>query len=114
MKVAGRSHWYSGPALNVKGLLESGKQYQFSLNAKQASKQTEEQLIDIKLFYVDDEGYHWHQVKTVRLPAGEEWASSSGGLNYQAKGDVKFIHLYLFGPEPGNDFYIDKISVKKK
>ncbi|WP_163835542.1 biofilm-associated metzincin protease Mep72 [Spartinivicinus ruber] len=113
MKVTGRSHWYSGPALDVKGILESGRQYQLSLNVRQAMKQSKEQLIDIQLFYVDDVGYHWHRVKTASLPAGEQWTTVSGNLSYQAKGAVKFIHLYLFGPEPGMDFFIDRVSVKK-
>ncbi|MCX4026128.1 carbohydrate binding domain-containing protein [Endozoicomonas sp. SM1973] len=114
MKVSGRSHWYSGPALDMKGLLESGKQYQFDLSARQAAGQTSEQLIDVQLFYVDDEGYHWHRVKTAKLPAGQQWARVSGDFSFKAKGNVQFIHLYLFGPEPGNDFFIDDINVKKK
>ncbi|WP_163833722.1 carbohydrate binding domain-containing protein [Spartinivicinus ruber] len=114
LMAMGRDHWYSGPALDVKGLVESGQNYQFSFDTRLADKVSKEQFIDMQLFYVDDEGYHWKRIKTETVPANKQWMSISGEFNYQAKGNVKFAQLYIFGPEPGNDFYLDNIKLDKK
>ena len=104
-----RTSWYSGPGLNVRGLLQPGRDYSFKaqvgLSGYGSSTNNE-----LWAYIVDDRGARWEKLISRSGNAGY-WNALEGNFRLNTSGNVSQLRLHVFGPSSTYTLYLDNVTI---
>lgn len=109
LRSSSRTAWYSGPGLNVRGVLKTGQDYTFKaqvgLTGYGSSTNSE-----LWAYIVDDRGARWEKLISKAANAGY-WNALEGNFKLNTTGNVTQLRLHVFGPSPSYTMYLDAVSI---
>lgn len=102
---------YSGPMMDITGLLESNTSYQLTADVRIDSDNTEAQNTHIWIYYEDSDGGHWQNIVRDNLKPGE-WYQLSNEFAINASGSIRSARVHFFGPPAGTLLRIDNVTIQ--
>ncbi|GAD00645.1 carbohydrate binding domain-containing protein [Agarivorans albus] len=105
-----RSAWYHGPKQDVISKLNVGSSYKLSAMVRMVSGSSTK--IESRLLTRDNTGHVWH--KLGQVSGTTAWQELSAEFTVQASGSLINAELYFFGPDAGNNFIIDEVSLTEQ
>ncbi|MEE1673749.1 zinc-dependent metalloprotease family protein [Agarivorans aestuarii] len=107
MKVSLRGQWYDGPMQELSEVIKANTSYALSAKVKMAGATDN---VKLQIWYYDDAGGHW--LAPIEQTAATAWADIEGGFVINnVQGQLKYVRLFVFGPQPNRDFYIDDVII---
>ncbi len=105
-----RLGWYSGPALEATGLIESGQSYQASVDVLLRNSRLASDKAQLWAWYVDDTGAHWQQLGGEEVATGN-WVTVNSRFVLQSSGLISQLRLHIMGPDPSTRIVIDNFKL---
>lgn len=109
VKVSGRDSAWQGIKQDVMGKMEDGETYQISGWVRLADANSSNTII-VSVEQADDAGTNYINIGKV-MAMNDEWAEVSGEFTLDVDGVLSTLDVYLEGPEPGVNFYVDDVKL---
>ncbi|OZG73007.1 Ni,Fe-hydrogenase I small subunit [Hahella sp. CCB-MM4] len=107
-----RYYWYTGPALDVNGLMDSGNTYKVNADVYLKSNNLSSDDVEFWLYMVDDNGPRWKKLSSDSIPVSS-WQNLQTEINVEANGAITQMRLHVIGPDPYTRIYIDNLVITK-
>ncbi|MBL7184946.1 MAG: endo-1,4-beta-xylanase [Phycisphaerae bacterium] len=108
--IYNRTESWQGPRQSVLGKLEDGKTYRISAWVRLDN--TESDSVGLTVYQEDAAGTIYpHPQWTTGYR--DRWVHLSGGFTLNATGSITGLDIYVEGPGPGVNFYVDDLSVEE-
>lgn len=102
---------YSGPVMDITGLLESNTSYRLSADVRIDNNLTDSQNTHIWIYYEDSAGGHWQNIVRDSLAPGK-WYQLGDAFIINASGSIRSARLHFFGPPAGTLLRIDDVTIQ--
>ncbi|GDY25074.1 hypothetical protein AHAT_09640 [Agarivorans sp. Toyoura001] len=110
MRVAARSNWYDGPMQELGGVIKANTSYALGAKVKMAAATDN---VKLQIWYYDDTGGHW--LAPIQQTVATAWTDVEGGFVIDnLQGELKYVRLFVFGPQPQRDFYLDDVTITER
>ena len=101
---------WNGIGRNLLGTLELDKDYKFTAYARLANAGSETVYFGVS--QNDDRGTVYDTLRETTVTANA-WTKLDGGFRYATVGNTTELAIYVSGPTPGVDFYIDDFTIEE-
>ncbi|MBU2708456.1 carbohydrate binding domain-containing protein [Zooshikella marina] len=107
-----RSSAYSGPALNLHGIIEPGQRFKVQAKLRLGYSLRQNENVEVALTYVNNNGYRiWETVSTKKVNHGQ-WYDIEGTFTAPTH-NVRSTYMMIVGPSAGTEYYLDDIKIHR-
>ncbi|MBU2706258.1 carbohydrate binding domain-containing protein [Zooshikella marina] len=107
-----RSSQYSGPALNLHGIIEPSKRFKMQAKLRLGYSLKNTENVEVVLTYVNSNGYRkWETVSAKKVNKGQ-WYDIEGTFTAPAY-NLRSTYMMIVGPSAGTEYYLDDVKVNR-
>ncbi len=106
-----RAYNYSGPAVTVTGLIESGELYTVDTFVRVSGGAATEN-VSAWLYYIDDAGGHWQNLGDVDA-SDSTWTPLYADFTVNPVGNISLARIHILGPQAGANLRVDNFLLTR-
>ena len=108
-----RSSTTHGIEQNILDRLIPNSKYYISVWVRLSNAPERNQLVKLKVKFVDDDGPHWRGISTTLPPSSiGTWNKLEGYVTVQTRGVCTAAKIFVEGPDAGIDFHVDDFEME--
>ncbi|GAA5213598.1 carbohydrate binding domain-containing protein [Corallincola platygyrae] len=109
LAASNRTNWYDGVMQEMTGVIQPSKTYDISAWVRMAAGTDR---VRIQVWYQDGAGAHW--LDPIQQNVSADWSQLKGSIQLNVSGNLQYVRLFIMGPQPGQTFYLDDVTLTER